>query len=557
MSHIDALRAIAMSEKRVLKDAFHWLNQLDLPDTWIRRQDCMRELSDALFEQNQSDRKAVDAVLEARGSSFREQRVANQEWLWQRIRRRIPPKEVIMPKLHVWFERWRHSKDNDGKPIFTEGRTKGWQNMLKIAEAGQLSDVPGVQLYFPRRTDKDGLKTYFCARGTNKNEAHHGQLHDHLATENNGVEVSHYKLKHFTFVTNYAAACAHIPGTLKLGHDSLHLADQQNELHEYIFGKPLYPDHQNVMLYNGTAGGTTGVVPVFETDISDSLVQGEVWKEYTGDRAFISKNSGSKIPALPVATDDERKLYAQMVNLFISEPSHKPDFSRFASEWDAKVNGKTIFRKQSSHLSEHYKVHIKAAHRKAEIHKERSEGRSQDDLQTLFEDAEPDPEPYQAPELRMADPDEAIEHIQPAQLGSLPSRRGLSTLDPLLLHEPSSRGTKRAGRHCSSCRKANMGDDEAINCPGRGGARLCPYYEARDPPKDKRRRQTSPVPGPPQHTARHPMHAPVLPRPRPPMQNPVGQQPPLMPVRHGLYYHVRQRPPMPRPPHPPHYGPHY
>lgn len=434
-----------MSEKRALKGAFHWLNQLDLPDSWIRRQDCMRELSDALFEQNDHDRKAVDAVLEARNSSFSEQRKDSQVWLWQRIRRKIPPKEAIMLKLHVWFERWKHHKDNDGKPIFTEGRTQSWKSMLKIAEAGQLSDPPGVQLYFPRKTDKDGLKTYFCARGTNKNEAHHGQLRDHLATENNGVEVSHYKLKHYTFVTNYAAACAHIPGTLKLGHDSLHLADQQNELREYLFGKPLYPNHQNVMSYKGTAGSTTGVVPVFETDISDSLVPGEVWKDYTGDRAFISKNGGSKIPALPIATDDERKLYAEMVNLFISEPRRKPDFNRFASEWDTKVNGKTIFHKQSSHLSEHYKVYIKAAHRKAEIRKERSEGRTQDDLQTLFEDDEPDPEPYQAPELRMGEADAAIQHIQPAQLSSLPSRPALSTLDPTPLARAFVTGHKACG----------------------------------------------------------------------------------------------------------------
>ena len=74
------LLAMAARKKGpVLNGPFHWMNQLELSRTWVRRADCMRELSDALYEENEADRKAVDEVLKARGSTFEEKRAENHE----------------------------------------------------------------------------------------------------------------------------------------------------------------------------------------------------------------------------------------------------------------------------------------------------------------------------------------------------------------------------------------------------------------------------------------------------------------------------------------------
>ena len=68
--------------KRVLKDAYHWMNQLDFPHGWDRRADCMPELSDALFLQNESDRKEVDKALKKLETTFADQRASDDDWLW-------------------------------------------------------------------------------------------------------------------------------------------------------------------------------------------------------------------------------------------------------------------------------------------------------------------------------------------------------------------------------------------------------------------------------------------------------------------------------------------
>ena len=215
--------------------------------------------------------------------------------------------------------------------------------MLKLAEQGYLSDPPTVQLYFPQETDKYGLVVYFCARGTNKNEGHHGQ--DHIATENCGVELSDAKLVQMLYELNLDRARAHIPGTVNCGHYSVHLLDQQNEFHEYLFGVPLHETHQNVMNCKVTAGKTSGVVSVFEQDTSRSLVQDAPWDSFTGDRLFLSREAGSLIPATPIATKEEREKFSKEVDNYISTPGEKPDFKRLAGDWDTFVDGRKIFRK--------------------------------------------------------------------------------------------------------------------------------------------------------------------------------------------------------------------
>lgn len=491
----------AWQPKAVLKDAFHWMNQLELPKNWARRQDCMRELSDALFVENKFDREAVERVLvDEKKTTFSKQRAENEDWLWPHIRCKIPPPPQLMPQLQRWFNRWRDHKDDDGNPIFNAERQKAWGNMLKMAESGGLSDYPGVQLYFPRGKDTYGLQQYYCARGTSKNEAHHGQLFDHLATENNGVELTHAKLGHKLFEINVDAERRHVPNTPNFGHYNLPLIDQQNAFQEYLFGEPLHPNHRNVMQYKVTAGGTTGVVPVFDDDISPSLVEGEPWKLYTGDRKFMSEMTG-KIPFLPVATDEERALYRSLVDQHISTAGQKPDFNRFAQTWDTKVDGVKIFRKLPCHLEEHHKDYLVQIRCRNERRQEASEGRTTSDLLTIAEETGPEPVPYTEPERNIDTNDAAAMHIPVIALGTHSEPRAkTSTLDPAFKHAPATSKGKKP-RTCSTCR-AHGKHDDALLCRGRGGHNLCPINAAKGtpaqspgttpPPQQKRPRTKSP-----------------------------------------------------------------
>ena len=229
------------------------------------------------------------------------------------------------------------------------------------------------------------------------------------------------------------------------------------------------------MAYKVTAGGTAGVVPVFEKDDSEDLpsVTGRVWDDYTGDKKFISENAGSKVPALPVSTDEERKLYAQLRRLNIKEKTQKVDVAAMVRGFDQKADGKNIYRKLNSHISAYDDVYTKAALRKAEISKESSEGRSRSDMQSLYADDGVEEEPYVEPEFDAAiEPDEPVSCVQPPQLANMPPRKHVSTLDPSLSLTPALK--KRRQRPCATCRADGKSEEESAKCPGTGGGAYCP-----------------------------------------------------------------------------------
>jgi hypothetical protein len=59
-----------------------------------------------------------------------------------------------------------------GQPLFSSAAWKSAQNILKVIQAGYLSDPPGIPLYYQVGLDrnKNGLPVWQCIRGTNFTE---------------------------------------------------------------------------------------------------------------------------------------------------------------------------------------------------------------------------------------------------------------------------------------------------------------------------------------------------------------------------------------------------
>ena len=516
-----AAPTLGAQPRRVKKDPFHAGQQLEFPRGWSRAQDCAQSFFDCLFLWDSKDCEAVEAVLrDLKNTTLREQRQANDDWLWERVRREIPPPAELVSRLDMWFQFWKDHKDQHGNLIFSGDRLATWNNIRKLAAEGYLSDHPNVQLYFPKLKDGYGLQTYFCARGTNKNEAFHGQIEDHVATENVGIETGAAKVQQYTFEHNVTAERRHVPGTPNFVHFNLDLIEKQDAFYMHLFGQQLHPGHRHVMQYKVTAAGS-GVIPKsVEEDKSARLpkIQGRSrpWEGYSGDAKFLSEEGGSLIPYCGVASDEERKLYSRLALRFDNK-----DFDGMAREWENHVDGKTVFRKKPYHLSDYWSTYEKSARRISEIRKEQSEGRSHFLFPTLRQTTGPAPAPFVAPDVEMAEADSGQPLFIPNPLlgtHSQPSAH-TATLNPNLSHTSPRRRGKRKPKRCMVCKEAGR-EDTMGACPGRGDRRRCPYNVAAEPGSPpagraaKRRHQGATPPRPPAVPLVQPVAQPVFLRAR-------------------------------------------
>ena len=85
----------------------------------------------------------------------------------KRIRRYIPPAEVLAERLNFVFDHFGSKLDyKSGKPLFDEAAWKEVRSLMKHVHRGCLSDPVGVGLYMPLGKDRNGLMVYHCSRGT-------------------------------------------------------------------------------------------------------------------------------------------------------------------------------------------------------------------------------------------------------------------------------------------------------------------------------------------------------------------------------------------------------
>ncbi|KAH7919165.1 hypothetical protein BV22DRAFT_1051234 [Leucogyrophana mollusca] len=153
---------------RVIGDPWHGMDQFKIPVHHGLRQPFARALRDALFLPDLNDKSAVERVLAKRNTTYQMTVLHQSDWVWQRVKRFIPPPEVLTPRVLKVLQTFGPLKDAvTGQPLFNDASWKKAKNYIENIRMGYFSDPPGVKLYRVLRTDAKGLTVYRCTRGTN------------------------------------------------------------------------------------------------------------------------------------------------------------------------------------------------------------------------------------------------------------------------------------------------------------------------------------------------------------------------------------------------------
>ena len=172
-----------------------------------------RRFRDAVFVADKEDRQKVEAYLQKKDITWDEMLSTNPSWVLRRVRRVVPPPQELVPKVKRLFidygnvRCWRTKQ-----PLFNDETWRQASNVLQAIEEGQVSDPPGISLYFLVGYDKaSNLPIYRCVRGTNSLE---GGVHQNIVRKIISFGASphmvdcalaDYRLRHNTDVSVMAA----------------------------------------------------------------------------------------------------------------------------------------------------------------------------------------------------------------------------------------------------------------------------------------------------------------------------------------------------------------
>lgn len=159
----------------VKDDPFHATNRIRVPKNHGAASAFRTALANAIFICHPSNLAALEAFCRRRRTSLRKLMWQRRKWALQRIRRYIPPPDVLAPAIERVCNRFGRMRDHaKGTELFNEAAWDQAARLVETARRGLLSDSPNVLLYSEKGLDAFGLMRYSCRRGTNNVE---GILH--------------------------------------------------------------------------------------------------------------------------------------------------------------------------------------------------------------------------------------------------------------------------------------------------------------------------------------------------------------------------------------------
>lgn len=181
---------------RVCKDPYHVFAEIYISRMHSLGYTFSVAMRDAFFIPNPNDRAQITLCAQQLEppQTFESLVASRPEWVWQRCKRTIPPPEELFKAVSEVFKTFGPLLDAASKkPLFNAQAWKTSKNILELIRKGHVSDPPGVSLYYPIRTDSNGLTIYRCARGTNFVE---GGWHRHIKDKlpKSGVSIRHLTL---------------------------------------------------------------------------------------------------------------------------------------------------------------------------------------------------------------------------------------------------------------------------------------------------------------------------------------------------------------------------
>jgi hypothetical protein len=163
---------------RVLGDIWHLMDQFKISIHHGLRRPFSRALRDAIFLPDPVDLAAVEEVLKKKNTCFCQMVLTNSDWVWQRIKRLVPPPEILAPRVTEVLQTYSPLKDAvTDQPLFNDASWEKAHLVIENIKLGYYSDPPGHHFYTLQRTDKLGLNIYRCSHGTNNVE---GGIHQNI-----------------------------------------------------------------------------------------------------------------------------------------------------------------------------------------------------------------------------------------------------------------------------------------------------------------------------------------------------------------------------------------
>lgn len=397
LSHDDVSSSDSCSSEdiveTVLLDSFHAMKRISdtIPKKHAFSHQFLLALRDAIFILDENDKRNVNQFLADQALDFQLTYDLNSNWICKRVKRKIPSKEILASNLKN-LKSFNDAKYcSNGIPLLSQESLIEIDKLIVHADKGCLSDPIGVPLYFETGMDSNGLKTYRCIRGTSDVE---GAVHQKITSIyliliieliqpwNAGPRYFDAILAIYRHRYNIRASQRHRPNFPTLGHYNHFIIDMiqvsflfdSKETSAFVFGRTYlpYPWWPNTMMKLKSTE-QFGVVPFLPLHLQEIVTDDEI-NEYTASIKyihsplilirFLAKRTRSVIPYLPIRTKQEKQCFK--VNLMNFYSNGKIDFIKMAMFWsdghfnDFPLDGKTVFKKLTSHLERYHKRYLKS-----------------------------------------------------------------------------------------------------------------------------------------------------------------------------------------------------
>ena len=341
---------------RILKDVWHAFDMILIPKNHGLRIIFARALRDAIFTVNPEDKARVDARLQQEGSSWDEKLKYQPKYLWKLVRRTIPPPEQLYDLVANLFQTYGSLKDSiTGQPLFNAAAWKSAKSVLKLVQAGYISDPPGIDLYYQVGLDrkKDGLPVWRCMRGTNFTEGgvHHSIRH---AFPDSSISARHAvnRLADFQLHHNLSAGTYNKTGQKFSGHYDIWLYDKLQLLVEKL--RTLVPNSHTIKGWtNGTMYAPTnevfGILPIPEITRIKAAIQPAIPAAVIKKgHWYLALRQGTQYAVIAIHTTEEKQLFSKLMreSPSFNRNNQDPDWKQAVQIWNRDhVDGKTIFYK--------------------------------------------------------------------------------------------------------------------------------------------------------------------------------------------------------------------
>ena len=348
----------------ILGDVFHAMDRTKVPVKHEAKKAFFVALRDAFLVWNEDKINELEMKMKKDGMTDDEIKSARyySPYLYRDcVDRVVPPPSVLYWRVRAVYVLYGNMIDSKTKqPLFNATSWKKADNVLNKIRRGFYSDPPGIQWYTRRQnedgsttTNKYGMETYDCARGTNALESYHKDLTTTFASWGEGIETSACLLRMRRHRSNQRCSERKRFGYSRTGHFDGWLLENVKLLVLKNHGVLLYPGRISSSEFRSTSEGFD-VLPLQQFDVHDALIKRceeiDVPVLSSRDLRYLHESTGTPLPFLPVSANETKYFskYAQTQSKF--------DPHKAAVYWNRNyVDGVNVMPKLECHMRDYLK----------------------------------------------------------------------------------------------------------------------------------------------------------------------------------------------------------